>query len=363
MTQTDAASQPSAEPEVLIRTVGKVGRITLNRPKALNALTTSMCAAMADALRHWRTDAGVRAVVVDAAGERAFCAGGDIRMLHAASTSGDHAPAEDFWRTEYALNALIAEYPKPYVAVMDAIVMGGGVGISVHGAHRVVGENTVFAMPETGIGYFPDVGGTFFLPRLPDAIGDWMALTGARLRQADCLAAGLATQTVPSDKLSALIEVLESADLDEEGDMVADVIDSFAMDPGETALAAPAPARRAAFERDNAADVLSALDAAGDEWSTKQASVLRSKSPFAVHVTHEAIKRGAAMDLRACLDAELAMSVAFLSSPDFAEGVRAAVIDKDNAPAWAHADLTDVPSEAVAAVFDRGDVAPLAFHD
>ena len=189
--------------DILARVDGAVGRLTLNRPKALHALTTDMCAAMIEALLAWRSDPAVRAVILDHAGERGFCAGGDIRMLQE-SGAGDGSAAREFFRTEYRLNHLLFTYPKPVVAIMDGIVMGGGVGLSLPCRWRVATERTTFAMPETGIGLFPDVGGGWFLPRLPGETGVWLALTGARIKAADCLALGIANDFVRSDHLEAL---------------------------------------------------------------------------------------------------------------------------------------------------------------
>jgi len=222
--------------ETLIRTVGAVGRITLNRPKALNALTLGMVEAMTKALLAWRDDPAVCAVVVDGAGEKGFCAGGDIRMLHDSGKAGD-GQAEIFWREEYKLNQLIKRYPKPYVALIDGITMGGGVGVSVHGSHRVAGDRTMMAMPETGIGFFPDVGGTHFLPRLPGSVGMWLGLTGARLKAADTLAVGITTHFVPSDRNADLIAALEAAELDDAGGAVEATIAAFEADPGDAPIA------------------------------------------------------------------------------------------------------------------------------
>lgn len=311
---------------ITARIEGSLGRITLNRPKALNALTGDMCEAITQALLKWQDDDAVKAVLVDGAGDRAFCAGGDVIMLHDSGKAKD-GRAEGFWRTEYALNELIHTYPKPYIALIDGIVMGGGVGLSVHGEYRVAGDTTLFAMPETGIGYFPDVGGTYFLPRLGAAIGNWLGLTGARLGPAQSVDLGVATHLVPTEKHEALIAALSGAD-----DVRAVLADFNAAPPeGE-----PVPESVAAFDANNVADILAALDADGSDWALQQAKLLRRKSPMAMATTLEAMRRGAALDFRAAMTQELDLSLNFLTIQDFYEGIRAQLIDKDRNPGWSH---------------------------
>lgn len=316
------------------RKTGSVGRITLNRPEALNALNQEMVDALVKALLAWRDDDAVKAIVVDGAGGKGFCAGGDIRMLAESGRAGGEE-AWKFWRDEYQLNTLIAEYPKPYIALIDGITMGGGVGISVHGSHRVAGDRTVFAMPETGIGFHPDVGGAYFLPRLKGETGMWMGLTGARLKAADSLAAGVATHYVPSDRQEALIAALESADLDADGEAVEDILEAHAGDPGASDLALLGGLIDAAFAGDDLAEMKARLEAAGDGWSAKQLSILNSKSPTSCAVTLEALRRGAGLELREVMAQDLRVSMRLLADgSDFYEGVRAVIIDKDNAPQW-----------------------------
>lgn len=320
--------------DVIIRKAGSVGRITLNRPKALNALNQEMVTAMVDALQGWREDNDVKAVVVDGAGEKGFCAGGDIRMLAESGKAGDDR-AWTFWRDEYQLNTLIAEYPKPYVALIDGITMGGGVGVSIHGEFRVAGDRTLFAMPETGIGFHPDVGGAYFLPRLNGELGVWMGLTGARLKTADCIAAGVATHYVPSDKNEALIQALETEALDDEGEAVDAIIERFSGDAGQSDLGMVQPLIDAAFEGDDAEVIRNRLETADDAWSKAVLKILSSKSPTAVKVTLKALRQGADMSLRDVMVQDLRVSSRFLKEgSDFYEGVRAVIIDKDNAPNW-----------------------------
>lgn len=328
---------------IIARKEGKIGHITLARPKALNALNTEMCEAMTRALLDWRDDAEVLAVVVDGAGDRAFCAGGDVVMLHDSGKAKD-GRAEAFWRTEYALNELIKTYPKPYIALIDGIVMGGGVGLSVHGHHRVAGDTTLFAMPETGIGYFPDVGGTYFLPRLRVEIGNWLGLTGARLGPAECFEIGVATAFVPTEKHEALTKAL--ADI-QSADEVAGLIQSFAATPE----GGDVPTEVQLFDRESVADILSALDADGSDWAAQQAKLMRRKSPMAMATTLEALRRGAELDFRDAMTMELDLSLNFLTIQDFYEGIRAQLIDKDRNPKWSHESVSDVSDEQVERMF------------
>lgn len=341
---------------IIARIDGAIGRITLNRPAALNALTTDMCEAMTRALLDWRDDASVLAVVVDGSGDRAFCAGGDVVMLHDSGKAKD-GRAETFWRTEYALNALIHSYPKPYVALIDGIVMGGGVGLSVHGQHRVAGDTTLFAMPETGIGYFPDVGGTYFLPRLRQDIGNWLGLTGARLGPAECFEIGVATAYVPSKTHDQLIKSLSDI---KNSDEVEGLIQSFAApSPGDEDV----PTEVQLFDRESVADILAALDDDGSEWSAKQAKLIRRKSPLALATTLEAMRRGADLDFRAAMTQELDLSLNFLTTQDFYEGIRAQLIDKDRNPGWSHGGASDVTPDQVERMFRSVAQPPQQFLD
>ncbi|MEL6686631.1 MAG: enoyl-CoA hydratase/isomerase family protein [Pseudomonadota bacterium] len=328
---------------IIARKEGAIGHITLNRPKALNALNTEMCEAMTQALLDWREDEHVLAVVVDGAGDRAFCAGGDVVMLHDSGKAKD-GRAEAFWRTEYALNELIHTYPKPYIALIDGIVMGGGVGLSVHGQHRVAGDTTLFAMPETGIGYFPDVGGTYFLPRLGTAVGNWLGLTGARLGPAECVSIGVATAFVPTDKHDALTKAL--ADI-QDAEEVAGLIQSFAQTPEGGDI----PSEVQLFEGESVGDILEALHANSSDWAAQQAKLITRKSSMAMATTLEALKRGAELDFRAAMTMELDLSLNFLTIQDFYEGIRAQLIDKDRNPKWSHTSVGDVTDDQVDRMF------------
>src|SRR3954470_9948562 len=243
--------------EILFERRGAAGIVTLNRPKALNAVTHDMVRALARQLEAWANDPAVTRVVITAAGERAFSAGGDIRALYELGRAGRQAEALTFWRDEYPLNALIKRYPKPYVALIDGIVMGGGVGVSVHGSHRVAGDKFLFAMPEVGIGFFPDVGATYALPRLPGRTGTYLALTGERVRTADALALGLATHAVPSAGLAALREALCA------GEPVEEALAAASRAPGAAPLARERLVIDACFSGASVAEILERLDRAG----------------------------------------------------------------------------------------------------
>ena len=342
--------------EIISRVTGNLGHITLNRPKALNALTKDMCEAITDCMVKWEQDDAIGAVLIDGAGDRAFCAGGDVILLHDSGKAGDDR-AEHFWRVEYALNELIHRYSKPYITLIDGFVMGGGVGLSVHGGHRIAGDNTQFAMPETGIGYFPDVGGTYFLPRLGMAAGQWLGMTGARLGAGDCLALGIANDFIATDKHAAFTQALGEAKLDGSEDAVTAILAQFAT-PGP--MAAPLPAALNAFEEDSPVAILRALESMSGEWAAKQAKNLRRKSPLAIAITFEAIKRGAKLDFKAAMSAELDISLGFLKNQDFYEGIRAQLIDKDRNPKWQHDSLNDVTADQIERVF-RKHAEPLRF--
>lgn len=332
-------------PEILFERLGAVGLITLNRPKALNALTHEMCLAMTVQLALWARDDAVETVVIQGAGERAFCAGGDIRSLYESGKTGTPY-ALNFYRDEYVLDAAIKHYPKPYVALIGGIVMGGGVGVSVHGSHRIADETTTFAMPETGIGLFPDVGGSFFLPRCPGQVGMYLALTGARLKTADCLAAGVATHFVPRDKRAALVERLASGmapDAALEG--LHETVPGTFLDSHRASI-------DAIFSKNSVEDILAALDCDHTDWSRDTAKTIRAKSPTSLKVTFRQLREGATQGFDDCLAMEYRMVQRIVAGHDFYEGVRATIIDKDGAPKWQPADLASVSDADIDAYFE-----------
>jgi enoyl-CoA hydratase/carnithine racemase len=331
------------EATVITRRDGRVGRILLNRPKVLNTLTLDMVRVMTQALIDFRDDPHVHAVVVEGAGERAFCAGGDIRALRDGQLSGDRTEVEAFFREEYALNLLISAYPKPYVALIDGICMGGGIGVSVHGHYRVATEHAMFAMPETAIGFFPDIGGTFFLPRLPGQLGIYLGLTGLRTTGADAVHAGFATHYVPRARLAAL-----SAELARVG--VA-ALARFAEPLPPFSLEAHLEAIDRCCAGNSVAEIAARLAAEPGEWAQAAVKALHHVSPTAAAFTLEAFRRAANMTLKDALDAEFLLTRTTMAYPDFVEGVRAMVVDKDRQPKWRPATLDAVDPAVVAAMF------------
>jgi len=331
-----------------------VGRIRLNRPKAIHALTPEMCDAINDALLAWRDDDAVTAIMIDhlpaADGDpklsRGFCAGGDIALI-ANSAKADCVEAERFFTLEYRMNHLLFVYPKPIVAFIDGIVMGGGVGLSLPARFRVATERTTFAMPETGIGLFPDVGGGWFLPRLPGRVGAWLAVTGARIDGADCAAIGIATHYMSSDRVEAVKAriLADPSGLDE-------ILDENTETPPPSTLAANGVAIDRLFASDRAEDIVAALHADVGDWAQQQLAVIATKSPQTIKVALRQLVEGAAKpDFAANMAMEYGLACAIIRRPDFVEGVRAVIFDKDNAPAWTPATLDAVSDAMIDAIF------------
>jgi enoyl-CoA hydratase len=336
----------NSEPEILFDRKGAAGIVTLNRPKALNALTHDMIRQLAAKLEAWRTDDGVTRVIIRANGERAFSAGGDLRDV---TVRGRQEEALVFFANEYRLNAAIKRYPKPYIALIDGIVMGGGVGVSIHGSHRVAGEKFQFAMPEVGIGFFPDVGGTWMLPRLKGKIGTFCALTGERLKAGDALFAGVCTHHVSAARFADLTEALC-------GNVPVDATLAAFAEPAQGGeIASKADLIGRLFAGNEIEDILAALDrqAAGeaDSWAGRIAALIRTKSPTSLRIALEQMKRGAGWTFEECMKAEYRIVSRVLYQDDFYEGVRALIVDKDNAPRWNPAALADVNRQAIEALF------------
>ncbi len=336
--------------EILFERRGSIGLVTLNRPKALNALTLGMIRLFDPQLRAWIADPEVKAIVVQGAGEKAFCAGGDVVNLYetgkaAKAGQDDGASIRAFFSEEYVLNRLIHTCPKPYVALIDGISMGGGVGLSVHGSHRIVTERTMFAMPETGIGLYPDVGGTYFLPRLPGQVGIWLGLTGDRLKAADMIEVGAADAFMPSAKLESLIaELADGVPADE-------AVARHREEAGEPPVAANRATIDRCYAHNEVEAIVAALEAEGTEWAAGQLATLKRVSPTSLKVTLEALRRGAKLDFDGCMIQELRLSLAFLARHDVYEGIRAALVDKDRNPHWSPASLAEVTAEEVAGYF------------
>ncbi|MCX5193067.1 enoyl-CoA hydratase/isomerase family protein [Streptomyces sp. NBC_00249] len=320
---------------VVVRRVGRAGLLTLNRPRALNALTHAMVLRMAQALEVWVADPSVEVVVVRGAGERGLCAGGDIRAIHDDAKAGGGASAA-FWRDEYLLNARIARYSKPYVALMDGIVMGGGVGVSAHGSVRVVTERSRVAMPETGIGFVPDVGGTYLLARAPGELGTHLALTGTAVGAGDALLCGLADHYVPSDRLDAFTDDLTR-------EPVAEVLARYVQDPPAGELAEARAWIDPCYRAGTVEEIVDRLQGTGIPAAKETAEVLLGKSPTALKVTLAALRRARELGpLERVLEQEYRVSCNALAHPDLVEGIRAQVIDKDRNPAWTPPTLPEV---------------------
>ncbi len=333
--------------DVLVTAAGGLGRITLNRPKAINSLTHPMVETIARTLTAWETDDAVDAVVVSGAGDRGLCAGGDVvAIYHDAKTGG--SGSRRFWHDEYLLNAYIGRYPKPYVAVMNGITMGGGVGISAHGSVRVVTETTKMAMPEVGIGFIPDVGGTYILSRTPGLLGVHAALTGAPFSGADAIAMGFADHFVPQDRLESFVDAIEADGVDA-------AVAAFAQEPPASALLAQREWIDHCYAQETVADIVAALRDHGGA-AAEAADLIASRSPVAVSVTLEAVRRAAKLDtLEDVLRQEFRISCASLRSHDLVEGIRAQLIDKDRNPKWSPASLSQVTSADVEAYFASAD--------
>ena len=339
--------------DVIVRSESGWGRITLNRPRALNALTADMCQAIGEALLDWEADGAVAGVLVDHAGERGFCAGGDIRAM-AESGAGDGAEGRRFFRAEYRMNELLFRYPKPVVAIMDGITMGGGVGISMPARYRIATERTVWAMPEGDIGLFPDVGAGWYLPRLPGETGAWLALTGARLKAADCLALGIASHFVESGEVGPLKQAILAR-----GDAGAPLAERAA-DPGPAPILEHRAAIDRAFRFATVAEIVEALVADGSDWALAQREIIARKCPTTLKVALRLVREGAR---RASFADEMAveyrLAIRMIRRHDFVEGVRAVIVDRDGAPRWDPPALDGVDDKYLDAIYAElppGDV-------
>ena len=322
--------------DLYLRIEGPAGRITLNRPKALNALTYDQANRIEEQLLAWRDDPAVELVMIDAVGERAFCAGGDIQQLYDTGRAGDFAYGRRFWADEYRLNALIWNYPKPYVAFMSGFVMGGGVGISALGSHRIVTDSTQVAMPECGIGLIPDVGGSLLLGCAPGRLGEYLGTTGARMGPADAILATFADIYVPTKHLEDCKTALVEENITG--------LERFAVEPPEGVLAAQQNQIDAHFAGETAMDIVRSLEHTGGEWAEKALRAMRRNCPLSVAATVEAIHRARPLDtIEKALTLEYRFSYRAMEEGDFLEGVRAAVIDKDRAPRWSVPTLEELP--------------------
>lgn len=338
-----------SEPEITCERRGASGAVFLNRPQALNAITLNMVRELTRALDEWEQEPAIRNVVVTAAASKAFSAGGDIRLLYEQGGAGDHAAQLDFWREEYRLNRRIRLYPKPYVALVDGIVMGGGVGVSLHGSHRIAGDKFSFAMPEVGIGFFPDVGATYFLPRLPGATGMYLALTGLRASASDAVHLGLASAYVPSARFDELADALS------EGEPTDAAVARLRSDiaPG------PIVANRALIDRcfsgANPTEILALLDAESSAFAAEAAKAMRAKAPLSLAIAFRQMTIGGELSIDDAMRTEFRIVSRVCRGRDFYEGIRATILDKDFVPHWCHSSIESVSSEEVDTYF-----APLA---
>ena len=347
-----------SEQEVSFEVIGPVGVITMTRPKALNALTLDMIRDIAPKLAEWEADPAVKAVAIRGEGEKAFCAGGDVRKVwgagKAAKADGSFARGKrglftgDFFREEYRLNRQIETFSKPYIALINGITMGGGVGLSVHGHFRIAGDRTMVAMPETAIGLFPDVGGSWFLPRLPGSIGAFMALTGERLKAADSVYTGVATHYVPDERYEEILPTLAAADWSGDPEAVVEgALSGLLGDPGPAPLAEHREAIDRCFNSNKAEAIFEALANEEGEWMAKRLERLHKLSPTSIKVALRQLAEGEKLDFDGCMIMEYRLSQACMDGHDFYEGIRAVLVDKDHDAKWDPATISDVDEALV----------------
>lgn len=340
-----------ANDEIRFERRGALGLVVLDRPKALNALSPGMIGALHAQLDAWEAEDDLTRIAIRGAGGRAFCAGGDIRHIYACGRAGRFDDVFAFWQAEYRLVARMQAYPKPIVALIEGVVMGGGAGISLHGAHRVASEGYVFAMPEVGIGLFPDVGMTYALPRLPGRIGTYLALTGTRVGPGDALAVGLATAFARAEDFSVILDRLAG------GGPIAAALATGAARPETGPLVAERGLIDDAFSGESVLDILDRLDraASGSAFAAETAALIRTRCPTSLCIAHEQMRRGPDLDFAGAVRTEYRLVTRLMHGHDFFEGVRAVVIDKDGRPDWRPATLEGVDHAAVAAAFGPAD--------
>jgi enoyl-CoA hydratase len=334
-----------AESEIICERRGASGTVFLNRPQALNAITLTMVRELTRALDEWELDPAIENVVVTAAESKAFSAGGDIRLLYEQGQARLHAAQLDFWREEYQLNRRIRLYPKPYVALVDGIVMGGGVGVSLHGSHRIAGDKFSFAMPEVGIGFFPDVGATYFLPRLPGKIGMYLALTGARANAGDAVHLGLASAYVPTSRLDELALALGKGE----------PADAAVARLRSDISAGPMIANRALIDRcfsgSKPGEILARLDAEPSAFAAEAAKAMRVKAPLSLEIAYRQMTIGAKLSMDEAMQTEFRIVSRVCRGREFYEGIRATILDKDFSPHWSHTNMGEITPKEVDAYF------------
>lgn len=358
-----ATAVAGADNDLIVCRDGAAGIIRLNRPKTINALTLGMTRGIVAALDTFEADPGVSLILLEGAGDRGLCAGGDIRGLHdSAKAGGDLGPV--FWREEYILNARIPEFPKPYVAYMDGLVMGGGVGISAHSAYRIVTEKTKMAMPEVSLGFFPDVGGTWLLSRAPGEVGTYFALTGRPMSGADAVYAGAADVLIASGDWPALRDALANAPLQATGNDVRAILGRFAVTDAQAPIANHRGLIDRAFAHNTMEEIVTALKQDGSEFALATLKALSANSPTALKVTLELLRRArGSKSLKECLIREYNSALTVFTSAEFVEGVRAAIIDKDRSPKWSPSRLEDVTPDIVEKYFTPNAKYKLVFPD
>ncbi len=337
--------------EILFTREHHIGLVTLNRPQALNALTLTMILALQEQLQAWQDDASIHAVVVRSGGGRAFCAGGDVRAIYHHGHE-NHQQKMEFFGNEYRLNRYIHEYKKPYIALMDGITMGGGVGISLHGSHPVATERFLFAMPETGIGFYPDIGASYLLSRCPGHFGVYLGLTGSRLDAVDAHALGLVKYIIAGEQCPAVLQSLVEADLSRDAHQVVhDVLQSFIIPVTSSHIDEWAPLVNACFQYDTIESILKALESNPGKWQQETLETLAKKAPLSLKVTLAQLQRAKSMTITECLQMDYGLTSHFMRNTDFHEGVRALLVDKDNDPHWRPATLSGATDKMVAGYF------------
>lgn len=331
---------------------GSIGLVTLNRPEVLNSLNENMVTSLYQQLQDWGRALYIKAVVIRAAESKAFCAGGDIRMVY--DKARDHMPSmTDFFFEEYQLNRAIYHFPKPYIAFMDGITMGGGVGVSMHGSHRVGTERLLFAMPETGIGFFPDVGGTYFLPRMPHYCGYYLGLTGARIKIADAVALGVVTQHISHARLPEVLKAIAETKLGAHPKQsVTEILNTFHQPTDVAPIEKSYAEITHCFKAHDIETILQRLQASSDALCQEAYQSMLKKSPTSLKVTLAALQHGLTLDFDGCMRQEYRLVTRFLLAHDFIEGIRAVIIDKDQSPSWSPASLADVSASSVSHYFE-----------
>lgn len=346
--QTISVKQDIPGTEILTEIKGRIGLITLTRPKALNALNISMIQTITEALQAWEKDLTIEFVIIHSNDAKAFCAGGDIRAVYMARVQDDYSFSDSIFRKEYELNYYISQYPKPYVALIDGVCMGGGLGISVHGSHRIATERSVFAMPETAIGFFPDIGASYFLNKCPGEIGTFLGLVGDKISGSDAFYAGIATHYVPSSKLEDLKQTLFKAQSKQEA---LEIIEFFHEKPEDSLIEQHRKLIDTCFAQKNIEDIINQLEDYPSKETAKWLSLIDKRSPSSLKITLKLLQNNKEKSLKECLPIEFRLSQRFVKKYDFIEGIRALLIDKDNQPSWQPRLLTQVTPDQIEEYF------------